>query len=104
MVAIPGETISTKKVLIRTESAGVHHGLLSLFEDGTAWVTNVRRIWRWRGAYTLNELSVDGIEPASEGYSRVSKEIPFILLDKVNEIIPCSDEATASIEQCGWAT
>ena len=104
MVAIPGETISTKKVLLRTEAAGVHHGFLSSFENGTAWVTNARRIWRWRGAYTLNELSQHGLESSNGGYSRVSEEIPFVLLDKVSEIIPCSDKATLSIEQCGWAS
>jgi hypothetical protein len=103
MTAIPGETISQKKVLLRTRSAGVHHGILSSIEGTTAWVTDVRRIWRWRGAYTLNELSQHGLESSAGGFSRVSEPVPFNLLLEVCEVIPCSDAATKAIEECGWA-
>lgn len=104
MVAIPGETISQKKVIVRTRNAGVHHGYLVEVEDNMVKLTDARRIWRWRGAYTLNEVCTEGIEPASRGHSRVASPVSFIYLNEWSEILPCTDKATKSIEDCGWAT
>lgn len=78
--------------LIRTYSAGVHVGeIKSQSEDGKAVVlTNASRVWRWRGANTLNELSLRGPE---QEWTRISERVPEITLTEAIEIIPVQPEA-----------
>ena len=62
------------------------------------------RIWRWRGARTLSEVSRDGVRSAAEsGYTRVSAEVATITLLDACEVIPCTDAARLSIVTAGWA-
>jgi hypothetical protein len=49
-----------KMVIIRTYSAGVHFGELVSQEGKEVVLKNARRIWSWRGANTLNEVSLVG--------------------------------------------
>jgi hypothetical protein len=92
-----------KPVIIRTFSAGVHFGYLVAKDGKEVTLEGSRRIWRWRGANSLNELSQFGLEPASKGWSRVSEPIPSGHELTAIEIIPCSADAVRSIESCGWA-
>ena len=62
-----------KEVIVRTYSAGVHVG-----EQITEWtgqnsikLKNARRIYRWRGANTLNEISMNGVN--RKDYTRISE-------------------------------
>ena len=87
-----------KKVIVRTYSAGVHFGTLAAQSGKEAHLTDVRRIWSWRGANTLNEIALRGV---GEG-SRVSDTVPDILLTEAIEIIPCSDAAIANLGGVQW--
>lgn len=89
-----------KKVIIRTFSAGVHYGTLMERLDKQALLANCRRIWSWVDANTLHEMSQTGVGKGS----KVSVEIPIILLTEVIEIIPCSDKAIRNLESRGWET
>lgn len=85
--------------LIRTYSAGIHCGYIS-FEDGkTVILNNARRIWRWKDANTLNELSLYGCE---EVYSRISEPVKEIKLTEVIEIILCTDKAEENLTRSRW--
>ena len=88
-------------VLVRTRNAGVHCGELAEWsQQGTAIrLTNARRIWRWRGANTLNELSLHGAERA---WTRISEPVESILLTEAIEIIPCTPKAKANLETSRW--
>ena len=101
----PGEILHNDEeyVLIRTTSAGLWHAIISSLEGDTATVVDARNIWRWRGANTINEISLYGIQPASEGYSRVSEPVEFKTLIGVIDITPCTEAATRRIKECGWA-
>jgi hypothetical protein len=90
-------------VLVRTYSAGVHCGELVSHTGKEVVLANARRIWRWRGARTLHELSLHGLQAASEGWSRVSEPISQIVLTEAIEILPVTPVAARSIESCGWA-
>jgi hypothetical protein len=90
-----------KHVIIRTYSAGVHFGILVRHEGREVELLAARRIWRWRGANTLNEVSVTGID---KDWSRVSEPVDRIVLTEAIEIIPATDAAAKSIGECGWAT
>jgi len=85
-----------KKVIIRTYSAGVHYGTLYSREGKEAVLTDSIRIWYWSGANSLSQLAVDGTkEPAN---CKFTISVPEILVTEVIEIIPCSENAIASIE------
>ena len=78
-----------KEVIIRTYSAGVHIG-----EQLTEWtgqnsikLKNARRIWRWKGANTLNEIANNGLN--MKDYTRISESVPEIELLPI-EIIKVS--------------
>lgn len=76
------------EVIVRTYSAGVHVGVLDgEWTDANKPIVlkNARRIWRWRGANTLNEVSSNGVN--REAYTRISESVESIRLVAI-EIIP----------------
>jgi hypothetical protein len=85
-----------KDVIIRTRSAGVFAGLLKSFKDGTAVLTNARRLWFWSGAASLSQLSVDGV--ANPGACKFPVAVPEVTLPEVIEVLPLSKKARASID------
>jgi hypothetical protein len=92
-----------KLVLVRTYSAGVHFGELVARKGKELTLANTCRIWRWRGANTLSEIALRGIEPASGGHSRVSECVAENTLTEAIEVLSVTDAAAASIRSCGWA-
>jgi hypothetical protein len=93
---------STKVVIVRTRDAGVHVGELISRKGGEVVLANAHRIWRWRGANTLNELSQRGTSGES-GYTRISEAVPSIEVIGVCEVIPCSDAAAKDLRSPRWA-
>jgi hypothetical protein len=77
-------TLSTE-CIIRTQSAGVHIGTI-LNRTGTeVELVNARRLWGWKGAFTLNEVATRGV---NRNESWISSDVPRIILTQVVEIIP----------------
>ncbi len=79
-----------KYVVIRTWAAGVHVGFLKSYDAVTrhAVLTESRRIWKWEGAFTLSELSQDGISGG-----KIAIPLPEIMITQVEEIIPTSEKS-----------
>lgn len=79
-----------KYVVVRTFSAGVHVGVLKSYDAVTrhAVLTDARRIWKWEGAFTLSELSQDGISGG-----KITISLPEIMVTQVEEIIPTSEKS-----------
>lgn len=86
-------------VLVRTYSAGVHCGVLAAQDGKQVTLSDARRIWRWRGANTLNELSAAGCD---DSYSRISEPVPEIVLTEAIEIIPCNPVAMDNLSRSRW--
>ena len=84
-------------VLVRTYSAGVHMGTLVESHGTAVLLRDARRLWRWKGANSLHEVSQDGV---GEG-SRISKPVPTILLTQAIEVIPCSPRGRVSLDRDG---
>lgn len=80
-------------VIVRTYSAGVHAGVLKEQSGKEVTLTGARRLWFWKGAFTLNDVANKGIKEGSKIPSPVSE----IKLTEAIEIIPCTDAAQASI-------
>jgi hypothetical protein len=98
-----GQDLIGKKVVVRTYSAGVHVGTLSEREGKEALLVDTRRIWRWRGANTINEIATRGIDAATSGYTRVSESSHQNLLTEAIEIVPMTPQAWESVCSAGWA-
>lgn len=86
-------------VLVRTYSAGVHCGILESRNGKEVTLKDARRVWRWRGANTLNELSVTG---ADDAWTRISDPVASILLTECIELIDCTPEARGNLSRSRW--
>lgn len=92
------DAISTnigKHCVVRTYSAGVHIGTVAKKSGTNVLLTDARRIFKWGGAFTLSELSQNGVDPKE---SRISVAVPTIELTQVIEIIPTSAAARESFD------
>jgi hypothetical protein len=99
--AKPNKTAKVQKpfVLVRTYSAGVHCGILEKQDGKVVTLTASRRIWRWRGANSISELSQQG---AAQDWTRISEPVPSLVLTEATEIIPCSAVAQADLSKSRW--
>jgi hypothetical protein len=88
------------RVIVRTHSAGVHYGTLVRRDGREVVLSDARRIYRWRGANTLHELSKRGLD---HSYSRVSEPVREIVLTEAIEVIPCEEAAIDKIDSAGWS-
>lgn len=86
-------------VVVRTFSAGVHVGEMVGREGKEVTLANAKRLWRWRGANTLNEVATKGVLPTSQ----VSDAAPSVVLTEAIEIITCTAEAEACLRGATWA-
>jgi hypothetical protein len=82
--------------IIRTRDAGVHFGKLEFIANAQhgcyrVAMSNCRRLFNWQGAFTLNQVAVDG--PQS-GRASIAHEIH---IPQVIEVIPCTDKAIAKL-------
>lgn len=88
-----------KPVLVRTYSAGVHFGYLVAREGKEVTLERARRLWRWFGAWTLNEIASAGLDTKK---SKVGAPVSIVLTEAI-EIIDVTPEGVASIEAAQWA-
>jgi len=78
----------SRMVLIRTYSAGVHFGEIKSSLDGQEiTLMNARRLYKWKGALSLSEVAVNGVELSG---SQITVIVPTITLTNVIEVIPMS--------------
>jgi len=92
----PSPVMAKNYVIVRTYSAGVHAGQLSLRDGKEVVLKNSRRIWYWDGAASLSQLAVDGTSKPDR--CKFPCEVPEITLTEAIEIIPCTEKAQASIK------
>jgi hypothetical protein len=83
-------------VVVRTLNAGVHAGELVEFDPTkkVSVLSNVRRIWYWKGACTLNEIANHGVGPGS----KVSEPTELNTLPDTIECLHATEKARANLE------
>jgi len=87
-------------VLVRTYSAGVHFGRLGERRGAQELdLHDARRIWYWKGANTLHEISLNGVSATG---SKVSEPVSKITLLQAIEILPMTPAALAAMEKVKW--
>lgn len=81
--------------VVRTYSAGIHMGTVESCQGTTVLLKDARRLYSWSKAFTLNEVSQNGVGEDS----RIAQVVPFILLTEAIEVIPCSDKAKKNLSR-----
>lgn len=89
-------------VIVRSYDAGVFCGYLPenseyTGKNDTVKLYNARRLWRWSGAASLSQLCVDGV--ANKNDCKFPCKVPWVVLNRVCEILPCSEVAKKSIDE-----
>lgn len=82
--------IKGSRVLVRTNSAGVHYGTLESRSGQEIHLSNARRIWSWNGALSLSEIASVGIDIKN---SKLSVSVDEIILPTVIEVIHISSKS-----------
>lgn len=85
-----------KKVIVRSDRAGVFFGTLKEKNGSEVTLTDVRRLWYWDGAASISQMAVDGVSKPDN--CKFTVTVPEIMILGVIEIIPCTDKAIKSIE------
>lgn len=86
---VPQSPLIGKHVVIRTYSAGVHIGELVAKDGQNVLLKDARRLWSWKGAFTLSEVATGGVASGS----RMSTAVDLIELTQAVEIIPTTEAA-----------
>lgn len=83
-------------VLVRTNRAGVHFGVL-VRTNGNGFVSlrDSRRLWEWHGAFTLSAVAEDGVDATKSKLSRTNAEID---LHDAIEIALCSEQVEKQLK------
>lgn len=82
--------------VVRTYSDGVHIGTVAAVDGMEVLLTNARRIWQWKGAFTLFEVAANGIEASS----RLSTTVPDVFLTQAISFTPTTEKARQSYAKC----
>lgn len=85
-----------KKVIIRAYGAGVFYGTLNEVDGNTVELTHARRLWYWDGAASLSQLAAEGTKAPQN--CKFTIAVDSIIINKVIEIIPATEDAQKSIE------
>ena len=85
-----------KYVICRTYSAGVFVGYLKKQEGQQVELVNARRLWYWKGANDLCDLSVNGVDSPLE--CKFSEIVSSVCLTQAIEILPVTATAKKIID------
>ena len=83
--------------IVRTQNAGVFAGYLITKEKRDVVLIVARRLWRWSGAASLSQLSVDGVKHPED--CKFPAPVLRVHLFEVIEILDVTPEAQKSIEE-----
>ena len=86
-----------KKVIVRTNSAGVHYGTLLKKEGDQVLLENSRRLWRWwaQESISLTGVALHGVK---HDKSNICGPLPIHNILGVVEIIPVTSVAEISLD------
>lgn len=83
-----------KKVIIRGDRSGVFFGTLKSLNGQTAEVENCRKIWRWYGAKSVEQISLDGVS----SNSNITQSVSSVIISDAIQTLPCTQKAIDIIE------
>lgn len=81
--------------IVRCYGAGVFFARVESLKGKTARLRDARRLWYWDGAASLSQLAIEGVKAPQN--CKFTVTVPAMTVTQVLEVIPCTDEAVASI-------
>jgi len=93
------ETDGMDYVIVRSYDAGVFAGYLKEKDraNQVCVLVNARRLWRWSGAASLSQLSIDGV--ANKNDCKFPEAVSSVELYKVCEILPVTEKSKKTIDE-----
>ena len=88
-----------KLCIVRCDRAGVFFARVESLDGQTAQLRDARRIWYWDGAASLSQLAMEGVKAPEN--CKFTVTVPEMTVTQVIEVIPCTDEAVASVNGVG---
>jgi small nuclear ribonucleoprotein (snRNP)-like protein len=87
-----------KHVIVRDDKAGVYFGILKSIEaNKVVLLHDVRKIYKWSGANTIEDIAMKGI--ANHENSKVTIQVNSLLLGSFDQIIICTKEAIINLNE-----
>lgn len=83
-------------VIVRGDRSGVFAGNLKYESGREVTLTNVRRLWYWKGAASLSQLAMEGVTCPNE--CKFPCIVTEIRIKDAIEVIPCTTQAEQSIK------
>ena len=81
--------------IVRCDSAGVFFGKIKERSADEVTMTNVRKLWYWKGACAVEEIAMNGVKVPLE--CKFTVTIPEMVVANPIQVIPCTDAAVKSI-------
>jgi hypothetical protein len=85
-----------KKVIVRSDRAGVFFGTLAEKQGDEVILTKARKLHTWYGAFAVEELALNGTSKPEN--CRFTVFVEEITIMQVIQIIPCAEESIISLE------
>ena len=82
-----------KKVIVRGDRSGVFFGTLISLNGQLAELSNVRKIWRWQGAKSVEQISLDGVSDES----RITQSVDNMIITDAIQVLPCTESSVSKI-------
>ena len=86
-----------QKYIVRSIEAGVFYGYITEKDGTEITMHNVRCLWYWSGATSLNQLAEEGVkDPTGCKFTVPAEEI---VITNACEILACSEQAINCIDE-----
>jgi hypothetical protein len=85
-----------KKVIVRSDRAGVFFGTLAEKQGDEVTLTKARKLHSWNGAFAVEQLALNGTSRPEN--CRFTVFVEEITIMQVIQIIPCAEESIISLE------
>ena len=86
-----------KYVIVRSDKAGVFFGILENKEGLELTLVNVRKIYYWSGANTVEDLAIQGVKNPNN--CKITNTVEKLVLSSYDQIIPCSELAISNLKE-----
>ena len=87
------DLLKGKICVVRSNMAGVFFGEVVEIEGSQVLIKKARKIWRWNGANTVEDISQTGVLASS----KVTVMVDSVLIEKFEQIIPCTEFAITNL-------
>ena len=85
-----------KYVIVRSHLAGIFFGILTNKENDELTLSKARKIFYFSGAYTVEDIAVQG--PLNIDKCKITVEVEEIVISKFEQILPCTQESITQIK------